>query len=271
MKRALFVLVFCCTSLTSRSVAQTLDLDTKLQREVRNYELVAGNFLEGLLAVASKNEIPLGVEWVRGSTTVSPILISLERSTIRQVLAAIVATNSEYGMDVSNGVLHVFPRGSAGAPDDFLNVRIQHFEVKNEFIAVASRQLETAVRLAVRPPAPMLREQGILGADVAAGSAGHTASGLGDKQISFSMDNSKARDILDRLLQMGDLKIWVVTLPSDGERTRTGFKKVSTLYTQDVLADSEQPAWDLLLWGFDPFSQSLRQDWYKRRLIPNVE
>src|SRR5437868_12611261 len=112
MKRALFVLVFCCTSLTSRSVAQTLDLDTKLQREVRNYELVAGNFLEGLLAVASKKEIPLGGEWVRGSTTVSPIHISLERSTIRQVLAAIVATNSEYGMDVSNGVLDVFSRGS---------------------------------------------------------------------------------------------------------------------------------------------------------------
>jgi hypothetical protein len=125
----------------------------------------------------------------------------------------------------------------------FLNLRIDRFEVQNEFVGVANKRLNSLVNRIVSPPPP---------SPSGAREAGSTATGKGDRQVSFKLENATVREILDKLSLAADKKIWIVTYAENATLTRTGFRRTVSFYGASPIPDAYQPIWMLLQWDIEP-------------------
>ena len=219
------------------------ELPAKLQRQVEEYTLTADNFLQALTKTAAQFRIPIGVEWIRSPMTSGTVQFSWRSATPEGILRALVDSQPGYELEVKNGIVHIFPRKSVADKNNFLNIQIDKFSVRNEYVAFASHRLWAQVHRTVVPP---LTPGG--------GEAGSIASGAGDRQISFELENVTVRDILDKLALAAGLKVWVVTYPENPSLTRAGFRSAISVFNENYPIDA-QPIWDLLLWGFDPMTK----------------
>lgn len=236
--------------------AEPQELEKLLQSKVEHYTLSEDTFLQALTRVAAEFEIPMGIEWVKSPTTLRRFERSWRNLSIYQILKSVLKAQSGYELQISNGVVHVFPRGALVDKGSFLNLRIDKFEVENHFGAFASYELHNRVHLIVSPPTTVSPEGG-WGASI--------TSGTGDRRINLKLQNVTVRDVLDRISLATDLNIWLVTYPEKAPLTARGFYRTLSLYT-DVLADDQQPVWHLLPWGHDPIARGMRPDWKPRRL-----
>ena len=258
---SLLVMLLLQVGLATEAPMQGERLQKRLEAKVEEYTLSEDSFLQALTRVASEFEIPMGIEWVRSPGTIRKIQISWHDGTVHEILQSLVKSQPGYELQITNGVVHVFPRSARADRRSFLNLPIDKFQVENDYVQFASRRLQQRLRGVVTPP---------LAVKPGMGEAGSLATGMGDRRVTFKLGNVTVRDVLDKLSLAADFKIWVVTYPEKTALTATGFYRPLSLFTNAV-SDDYQPVWHLLRWGYDPVLKDFRPDWKSRTATSSKE
>lgn len=231
------------------------ELQAKLLTTITNLEISAPTFVQGLAHVAAEFQIPMGIEWVKTPKTMRPLRLVWRAATLDEVVHSLVNTQPGYEVAVKNGVLHVFPRDLFNDRRNFLTIPLDTFEAQSEYVTSASERLTYRLRRLVSPPKTVPSAQG------QATQFTETVTGLGDRKVSFRLENVTARDVLDTLVLRGDFKIWLVVFPEHQTFTATGFRRILSPYNLEPGPDENQVEWSLLVWGMDPITYGLHDDW----------
>lgn len=216
------------------------DLNRKLRTEVRNYTLSAPSFTGALAKVSAQFEIPMGIEWVEVPDLMTEVRFSASRCTPQAIIEALLESHSGYSMGVENGVVHVFPSEWRTDKRNFLNLPIDQFDLKDQTVAFGRYKLRKQVAQMMRPPSQRLSGNG---------EAASIASGQGDRPVTFTIEGTSVRQVLDQLALAADFKIWVVTYPQDERFTSTGFRSSVSLYRSMSHVEDAQPVWEFFRWG----------------------
>jgi len=216
---------------------QSADLDQKLASSVHGYALSADSFAEGLLQVADRFQIPMGIEWISCPSTRSRLAVGRTDATVREILQKVVETQPGYEMRISNGVVHVVAT-TVSPNENFLLLRIKSFNIRNELVESAQQKLRELVRASVILPKPG-----------GGGVAGSLISNVGDPKIDVSIADGTVEDVLDALATSSSMKVWVVTFAEGAALTPTGFRRTESLHGSVPVSDDEQPIWQIFRWG----------------------
>lgn len=216
---------------------QSANLDQKLAISVHGYALSADSFVEGLLQVADRFQIPMGVEWIGCPSTRSRIAVGRTDATVREILQKVVETQPGYEMSISNGIVHVFAT-TVPPHENFLLLRIKSFNVRNEIVESAQQKLRDLVRASV-----------VLPKSGGGGIAGSLISNVREPKIDLSIADATVEDVLDALATSSSRKIWVVTFAESADLTPTGFRRTESLHGHVPVSDDEQPIWQTFGWG----------------------
>jgi len=248
------------------SLAQNASQSPDLDQHIEQFTIENESFLQALVHLASRAQIPMGLKWVENQAAQKPIRQTFSDSTVAEILKKLLQAQG-YKSDIRNGVVHVYPTGSLEDGNDFLNIYLDKFDVNNQFVAMASHQLKVRIRSYLQPPDPV-----IFGKPTGPGQgvAGTITSGMGDREISLAANHVLVRDVLDKFALASDSKIWIVTYPPHNGLAFGRIKRTKSLYTKNEVPDTEQPVWTFIVWGNDPVSQSFRQDWYKRKMVTGI-
>jgi hypothetical protein len=149
-----------------------------------------------------------------------------------------VSDQPGYTVEVNDGIVGIFPVAEHDKTQNFLDLHIGTFRVRNRVVEVASHQLRDSVRTLLSPADSQHR----------AGFAYSQATNIGDPTFTLLVENSTVRQVLNRFITLSDRKIWVATFVSN-RPSRQGFWPTATLWTDADVPDSEQPVWDLLRWS----------------------
>jgi hypothetical protein len=218
------------------------------------------NFLQALVRYAAQNEIPIGIEWVKNEESLKPVHIEFN-GNVADGLRAFVRRYGDYQLSFDDSVVHVLYSPEKASGGDYYDIPISHFEVHDDTTEMASYRLRLAVQQIINPPFPSF--SAIPKKSGPRGFAGHISSGLGDSKITLTIDDTSVGKILDRLTTLSNLKVWIITYPSNPAYI-AGHRKTISLYTKgtESIPDSLQPAWTLLIWGADPISGSINTEWH---------
>ncbi len=247
-------LVICSILISTLCAASVNDpevtLRRTLHRRVENYSLRAENLLQGLAKFSDDFEIPIGIEWQVSSVPYRSVELQFARSTVIDILTDLVATEPGYTFNISNGVVHVSRVTIADDRRNFLNLQIDDFQLSDEYVFHANNRLRNLVVQLVNP-APE---------KTGTACAGSFGVGAGDRVVSFHLSNVTARDILDRFITSAGFNIWLVAFPELPELTSRGFFESISVFSPN-LPESELPAWDLFLPGYDPVKKEMGIGW----------
>jgi hypothetical protein len=223
------------------SMASTHPIQAKLQTRVSTYSLRSGDFAHALISFADHFELPIGIEWVQSPETLSDVNQSWRDLTVSQMLKSMVKSQPGYIIEISGEIIHVFPEATHSSSQNFLNLKISNFKVKSQVVEVASHRLRDLVRSQVSQSEPK--------SQASRGIGYSQATNLDDPRFSASIEDATVRQVLDKLITASDRKIWIVTLVPDGRSTSLPYLRTTTLWTNAMVPDSEQPVWDLLRWS----------------------
>jgi hypothetical protein len=189
--------------------------------------------LEGLMRVSNDFKIPMGIAWVNTPSARTKAPSTWQNVTVLQIIVDLAKKErvADYRVRVENGVVHVSPTGLIPDRANILNLKIRDFEVRNEYIEMASFKLHNTVT----PPA----------------FAGFSVGATGDSRVSVALKNATLGTVLDALIIASNRKIWIVTFADDPKLTPSGLRRTMSLFTDAPIPDGEQPVWDLHRWG-DP-------------------
>ncbi len=208
------------------------ELAVKLSKHAANYSLGVFNFLEALVRVSNDFQIPMGIAWVDTPAARAELPFAWKDATVREIIEAIAKTQPGYQVQVTNGVVHVSPPGLIPGRENFLKLKIEAFEVRNDYVEVASWKLHTLVT-------PIR------------GSYQISIGATGDSKVDVELKNSTVEEALDALVVASNRKIWIMTFSDDTGLTARGFRRTRSLWTDAPFPDEEQPVWHLQRWG-DP-------------------
>lgn len=214
-------------------------LENRLATPVESYSLRADRLLDAVTQAAGAFHIPVGIEWVKLTDATTTFAHSWRQTTPLTVLRDILNAYPGYALETGNGVVHIFPEALRGDPGDIVNLRIGSFEVNNQFVNFAAYQLALKAKTVV---APRRSAQGGWGASI--------ASGLGDRRVTFRVEDATVRDVLDRLCLAAGMNIWVVAYPKEPAKTQAGYLK--TIRLDRSVPDEDEaffPSWAFLVWG----------------------
>lgn len=219
-------------------------LDRNLQRQVTEQTLTAPSALQALFRLSAEYEIPMGVIWIDGPSSETPINVPTGGMTVAQALQKIVSLMPDEALLLDGSVVHVLSR-QTGAMAPWLSITFPEYRVDNEFISVASLRLRQKIQA---------EETKQLGAKRASGCGGHLTLGRGDAPISLHLSDATVERILDSFVEQSGLKIWIVTLAPNQIDSRS-------LFSSAAIPQQDQPYWELLPWGVDPKSGGFHREW----------
>lgn len=225
-------------------------LDRTLHTAVPSYRVESENLLQALAKFSDDFHVPIGVEWQLSKVPYAPLNLQYEKTTVLQILADMVAAEPAYTLSASNGVMHVSRVTTFDDSRNFLNIPIADFELSSEYVFHANNRLRRMVLELANSASPQNE----------LGCAGSFGVGSGDQLASFHLHNVVVRDILDRFVTSAGFNIWLVTFPEIPAPTVKGFFKSISIFSPN-LPDSELPAWDLLLPGYDPVRRQMGVGW----------
>jgi hypothetical protein len=216
------------------------ELAARLRVRIPKYDLSAESYIDALTRAASQFRIPMGIEWVDTPAAREKLSLSWKNATVKEILWAIAHSRRGYVAEIKNGVVHVYPSRLIPDKQNFLRLKIGHFEAIQQVVQMASRNLDERVKLTVSPPKPRHGGGGVMG------SLGVNPD---DPELTVRLNNASVEEVLDALAVASNRKIWIVTFSRDPTLTPTGFRRTLSLWTTSPVPDNEQPVWDLLHWG----------------------
>lgn len=198
-------------SVAFRTVPQ--DIESKLSRKA-DFTPSGKSTEDQLIAVAQHYQIPMGIEWVKqsGSQELVVALPAPESSpTVRDLLQAIVLRLPGYQMTVQNGIVHIAQPVSAVGADNFLNVRIEEFQVENANLFDAKEELLLSIDMTLHPDE---YEDGYVG-----GYGGAPDDAFANHNFNFKSEDHTVREILDSLVKASGNSLWIAQPDSDDFKT----------------------------------------------------
>jgi len=248
MKFTAILLLIAGSAIALEPPAQTPNLSV----EVQDYSLEASTFIEGLLRISARFQFPLAVEWMKSADTLKPVRLSWSRTTVEDVIQAIVSSYAGYEWQAEDGVVHVFQRTLEADSRNLLNITIRSFDEQPETVGWANNDLFEMVSHVVRHPELF-------------GISGSVLGSQGEPVFRFAAQNVPARSILNKMVTAGLAtsvarmnRIWVVTFPERPIFSRTGFLEVVPTWNPKFVSDDGQPFWVLLPWGDPPPEKMVR-------------
>jgi hypothetical protein len=236
-------------SLTFPTWAQVPD---RLTRPIEDYALQANSFIEAFLKISAQFQFPLGIEWVKLDNAPMPVSFSWSRTTVTNVIEAVVSTQAGYDWKAEDGIVHVFERKLVSDSRNPLNITIKEFDKQPETVGFAINDLDQMVTHVVRHP----ELQGI---------AGSVLGSPDEPVFRFAAHDVPARSILDKIVTAGlnlpesrMKRIWVVTFPDKPVFSRTGYLEVASMLNPKFVSDETQPFWVLLPWGDPPLENMIK-------------
>ena len=198
------IAAFACVPSTCAQAARGAapDLNAKLARKadfVPNDE----STLDRLVAIAKQYEIPMGIEWIGGvgeEDLELPAAAVPRTPTVRDLLTAIVSRLPDYQLSIENGVVHIAPPVFAVREDNFLNLLIEEFRIKNENLFGAQYYLKIAIEMTLHP-----KDDGGYGGGYGYGPDHVFAK----RQFSYKSANLTVRQILDGLINTNGNALWI--------------------------------------------------------------
>jgi hypothetical protein len=124
------------------------DLPSKLGVRVHEYKLAENSFIDAFRRVSGDFKIPMGISWVNTPSAQQKVTLSWSDATAQEIIEAIAQTQPDYGVQISNGIVHVLSNTIVPS-QNFLLLEVAHFEVQHETIDFASRRLYELVKLTV--------------------------------------------------------------------------------------------------------------------------
>ena len=213
------------------------DLQSKLTQRVKAFDSYKSSTVDQLVDFAQRFKIPMGIEWVDKSKERAAAPVHARNTTAQRILQHIVQEEPGTTFTLSGGVVHVLASSRISAGQNFLNLRIPHFQVENENLFGAEWLLRVTIHEVLNP-----RPGGY------GGGHGHGVprrDTFDVRSLSFSMNNAIVRQILNRIAVRQGNALWVVRiLPS--QMMRNG-----PFYAQAVSATGEGVAPDFH-WQFIP-------------------
>jgi hypothetical protein len=234
-----YSLLFACLGICTMSSAQGFppagQLDAKLHAAVPEYNVTGYTFIGALLRVADEFQIPLGVEWIATPSAIEKLSLSWHDTSVMNIVEAIVHSQPGYELRVDGSILHItstaIPNGQ-----NFLNLTVHSFDVQDQVVQIAERELKGAIVATVAPQ----KLGGILG------SLGTSPN---EPNITIKREDASVRENLDSIITVSRKKIWVVTFVENFVLTATGFRRTISLWSDAPVPDSEQPFWDMFSWN----------------------
>ena len=187
----------------SKSGKQTgPDLETRLARKA-DFVPNDKSTLDRLVSIAKHYEIPMGIEWIGGTENIVVPAGAVPASpTVRDLLTAIVSRMPDYQLTIQNGVVHIAPPVIAVSNDNFLNLVIEDFEVKNENLFGAEHDLSVAIDMTLNP-------KEYEGGGYAGGYGNDPDHVFAKQRFSYKSDDLTVRQILDGLAKANGNALWI--------------------------------------------------------------
>ncbi|MGA3099341.1 MAG: hypothetical protein ABSF25_23025 [Bryobacteraceae bacterium] len=215
-------------------------LQEKLAAPSASYSINATGSLDAFLSVAGDFKLPMGIEWIKVTAGDVPLSRSWQGATPSAILQDVVKAYPGYELEISNGVVHVYPAAMRGDRGDILNVRIGSFEVQDEYLNFAAYLLARKVQPIMVPPDPNAK----------GGRGFSIASGVGEQRVTLALQNVTVREVLDKLCLSSNRNVWIVAYPAAPTKTRGGFLKTVRLDRTEARDDDAfSPDWGFLEWG----------------------
>lgn len=187
--------------------AQEVSLATKQLEDVR---LRSGSLSSLLAEIALQYDIPIGLERVMNDGDSKEMRIRIEKVTLADLLTQVMAEHREYSWEISDGMVHVFPKEGRRDPivERLLNVEIKTFSLKK---GTPTWDVETTLL-----KTPEFKE---VVAAYGLGSLGFIFSGFSIPQLgknyALNVSNTTVRSILDRIVKESPTaKFWSVNRDS---------------------------------------------------------
>jgi len=146
----------------------------------------------------------MGIEWIDNSNERAPESVHARNTTAQRILQQIVQEKPGTTFRLSGGVVHVFTSSRVSDGQNFLNLRIPHFQVENESLLGAEWLLRVAIHEVLNP-----RPGGY------GGGHGHGVprrDTFDVRNLSFSINNATVRQILNTIAVKQGNALWVVRL-----------------------------------------------------------
>ena len=218
------------------------ELQARLEAQVHKRTVRARDLPSALATVGGEFRIPMVIEWIEEPEG-NDVEASVPVGTVGDLIRAVVDSRPGYGLENSNGLIHVFNQQFLDDPENFLNVEVQSFEETRQPASLTGRDLLTLVRRTVSPPPPPPpgRRPGGIGFS--------QAVSVDEPLVTVTLKDATVRQALEALTREADNEIWVVTFLDSPQVTPTGFRRTKTLWNSFPIPDSAQPVWDFFRWG----------------------
>ena len=158
---------------------------------------------EQLIEISQKFGIPMAIEWVVDPSADAKDSLHFHEGTVLQLIRSVVAQSSDHQVEIGNDEIHVFSRAAVLSPLNFLNLRIQSYDVKNESLLGAEALLRTKINMLLYPGKYRL------------GFGGGYGSAPDDpfwaRNVTISGANLTIREILTRIARANANSSWIVT------------------------------------------------------------
>jgi hypothetical protein len=170
----------------------------ELALPIRELDLRDKSPLEGLLDLAYKYQIPLGIEYIDARLVCGRANLYLRSTTVRAAVEEIVRQLPGYRVDFSGGLVDVYSPRARRDPLNGLNITIDRFQVTRVDATEATRRLQDDVFAKLHPGVGF-------GGDYA---QGETSPNTPD--VTLRLNNRKVYEIMNAIVASDGDAIWLV-------------------------------------------------------------
>jgi hypothetical protein len=122
---ALVVILLLATTVSAQDLALRL-------AQPADYQPTATTRLQQLIEVAQHYRIPMGIEWVQNTKTENvPPPEPVKHQTVNDLIAALLQHAPGYVAQQRDGVLQIAKTDFLESPENYLNLRLDQFEVED--------------------------------------------------------------------------------------------------------------------------------------------
>jgi len=209
-------------------------------KRVADYSVQADTFIDALLKIAARFELPLAVEWIKSADTLQPVRLSQKETIAAAVLDAVVSSRQGYAWQLESGVVHVFPRTLLTDSRNPLNMRITGFPKHPVTVAGANAFLFNASTETMR---------------ASQGKVESLPGGGVEPEFRIAVGDAPLREILNSVILASNTKVWIATFPSKLPLTLKGYFEVTPMMDPKYIHAEDQPVWIFLRWGDPPWKR----------------